>query len=81
MECSGDLIETEELYESLWDTPCLVCEKSEAFVLGSFIPKSKQWFRRKKETPALCYTLCKQCFNHGHLPTEKIVSAYSRTFR
>ena len=81
MECSGDLIETEELYESLWDTPCLVCQKSEAFVLGSFIPKSKQWFRRKKETPALCSTLCKQCFNHGHLPKEKIRLAYSRTFR
>ena len=48
MECSGNMIGTDELYESLWDTPCLVCEKSEAFVLGSFRPKYKQWFRREK---------------------------------
>ena len=81
MECSGNMIGTDELYESLWDTPCLVCEKSEAFVLGSFRPKYKQWFRRKKEIPALCYTLCKQCFNNGHLPINKIQSAYSSTFR
>ena len=79
MECPEDMIGKEELYESLWDTPCLVCEKTEAFVLGSFMPENKQWFRRKKEIPALCYTLCKQCFNHGHLPTEKIESAYSST--
>ena len=81
MKDKEEMIDTETLYESLWDTPCLVCEKSEAFVLGSFMPENKQWFRREKEIPALCYTLCKQCFNHGHIPTEKIVSAYSRTFR
>jgi len=81
MECPGDMIGTEKLYEPLWDTPCLVCEKSEAFVLGSFMPKNKQWFRRKKEISALCYTLCKQCFNHGHLPIKKIQSAYSSAFR
>ena len=81
MECPEDLIGTEELYESLWDKPCLVCEKTEAFVLGSFMPENSRWFRRKKEKSALYYTLCKQCFNRGHLPTEKIKSAYINTFR
>ena len=33
------------------------------------------------KAPVLYYTLCKQCFNNGSIPTARIEGAYRNKFR
>ena len=72
----------EKLYNDLRDEPCILCGEPYSYVLGSFKPEVLKHSKNKEyKTPFLFYTLCKQCFNKGSIPTARIESTYRNKFR
>jgi hypothetical protein len=72
----------EKFYDNLRDKPCILCGEPQSYVLGSYTPEQKKNSRNEKyKTPFLYYTLCKQCFNNGSIPTARIEGAYRDKFR
>jgi len=72
----------EEFYNNLRDEPCILCGESQSYVLGSYTPEQQTHSKNEKcKAPVLYYTLCKQCFNNGSIPTARIEGAYRIKFR
>jgi len=70
-----------KLYNDLREKPCILCGEPYAYVLGSFQPEElKRSMNKEYKAPVLYYTLCKQCFNNGHIPTARIEGAYRNKF-
>jgi hypothetical protein len=73
---------TEEFYNNLRDEPCILCGESQSYVLGSYTPEQQTHSKNENfKAPVLYYTLCKQCFNNGSIPTARIEGAYRNKFR
>ena len=71
----------EEFYDDLRDEPCILCGESQSYVLGSYTPERQKHSKNEKyKAPVLYYTLCKQCFNNGSIPTARIEGAYRTKF-
>jgi hypothetical protein len=71
----------EEFYNDLRDEPCILCGEPQSCVLGSYAPERQKHSQIKKyKAPVLYYTLCKQCFNNGIIPTARIEGAYRNKF-
>ena len=72
---------TEEFYNNLRDEPCILCREPYSYVLGSYTPEQQKHSKNEKfKAPVLYYTLCKQCFNNGSIPTARIEGAYRNKF-
>ena len=72
---------TEDFYNNLRDEPCILCGEPYPYVLGSFKPEELRHPKNKEyKAPVLYYTLCKQCFNNGSIPTARIEGAYRNKF-
>ena len=71
----------EKLFNDLRDEPCIVCGDPYLYVLGSYTPEEpKRPQNLEDKAPVLYYTLCKQCFNNGSIPTARIEGAYRNKF-
>lgn len=71
----------EKLFNDLRDEPCIVCGDPYMYVLGSYAPeKPANVSKRKDKAPVLYYTLCRQCFNNGRIPTARIEAVYRSKF-
>ena len=72
----------EDFYNALRDEPCILCGEPYSHVLGSYKPEELTRPKNKEyKKPVLYYTLCKQCFNNGSIPTARIEGAYRDKFR
>jgi len=72
----------EEFYNNLRDEPCILCGEPYSYVLGSYKPEQlNHSINKEYKAPVLYYTLCKQCFNNGSIPTARIEGAYRNKFR
>lgn len=68
-------------YNILRDTPCILCGEPYLYVLGSYTPEeTKNYNHKEDKAPVLYYTLCEHCFNHGRIPTARIIDAYKTKF-
>ena len=65
-------------YNTLRDTPCILCGEPYLYVLGSYTPEETN--HRKDKAPVLYYTLCEHCFSNGRIPTARIIDAYKTKF-
>ena len=71
----------ENLYNDLRDEPCIVCGEPYLYVLGSYTPEEPTKSKKHEEkVPVLYYTLCRQCFNQGRIPTARIDAVYRSRF-
>lgn len=71
----------EKLYNDLRDEPCVVCGDPYMYVLGSYTPEEPSALSKGEDkAPVLYYTLCRQCFNNGRIPTARIQAVYRSKF-